>query len=112
MAFTTDPDVLLVVAADHSTPSSGPLIHSGEPVPLLFHGKGVRRDDEVRFNEISAARGALGTIRGNELMLSILNALNRVKLTGIMDTPLDQPYYPGDCQPFPISEQISEGDKA
>ncbi|WP_319471347.1 alkaline phosphatase family protein [uncultured Pseudodesulfovibrio sp.] len=105
MVFAADPDVLLVVAADHSTPSSGPLIHSGEPVPLLFHGKGVRRDEEVRFDEIAAARGALGTVRGSELMLCILNALDRVKLTGIMDTPQDQPYYPGDCEPFPISDE-------
>lgn len=39
-----DPDLLIVVTADHSTPSAGQLIHSGEPVPLLFHGEGVRRD--------------------------------------------------------------------
>lgn len=108
MDFASDPDVLLVVAADHSTPSSGPLIHSGEPVPLLFHGKGIRKDEETRFDEIAAARGALGSLRGNELMLSILNALNRIKLTGIMDTPVDQPYYPGDCEPFPVSTETGE----
>ncbi len=36
-AVLDDPDVLVVVTADHSTPSAGPLIHSGETVPLVFH---------------------------------------------------------------------------
>ena len=29
-ALTAQPELLIVVAADHSTPSAGPLIHSGE----------------------------------------------------------------------------------
>jgi 2,3-bisphosphoglycerate-independent phosphoglycerate mutase len=111
MDLAADPDVLLVVAADHSTPSSGTLIHSGEPVPVLFHGRGVRRDEETRFDEIAAARGALGTLRGRELMLCILNALDRAKLAGIMDTPLDQPYFPGDCNPFPVSGDKDGGER-
>jgi 2,3-bisphosphoglycerate-independent phosphoglycerate mutase len=90
-----DPDVLLVVTADHSTPSAGPLIHSGETVPILFRGRGVRQDHVRAYDEVAAAQGALGHVRGRELMLMILNALDRSKLQGLMDTPYNQPYWPG-----------------
>ena len=90
-----DPELLVIVTADHSTPSSGPLIHSGESVPIMFHGKGVRRDRVRQFDEISAASGVLGNLRGKELIYMVLNHLNRSKLHGIMDTPVDQPYWPG-----------------
>jgi 2,3-bisphosphoglycerate-independent phosphoglycerate mutase len=97
-----DPEVLVIVTADHSTPSSGPLIHSGEPVPLTFYGRGVRRDNVHRFDEISAATGALGCIRGRELMYLILNNLDRSKLYGIMNSPVDQPFWPGNYEPFKV----------
>ena len=95
-----DPEVLLVVTADHSTPSGGPMIHSGETVPLLFLGKGVRRDQVRQFNEVAAAPGALGPVRGTEMLLMILNSLDRAKLKGLMDTPVDQPFWPGPREAF------------
>lgn len=97
-----NPDVLIILTADHSTPSSGPLIHSGEPVPLAFCGQGVRRDFVRQFDEINTARGALGTVRGKELLYLVLNHLDRAKLRGLMDTPVDQPFWPGDYEPFKL----------
>lgn len=97
-----DPDLLLIVTADHSTPSSGSLIHSGETVPLIIYGEGVRRDEVRRFDEVSAAAGALGSVRGKELMYLVLNHLDRAKLRGLMDSPLDRPFWPGDCEPFRV----------
>jgi len=97
-----DPEVLLVITADHSTPSAGPMIHSGETVPLLFWGQGVRRDEVQQYNEVAAARGALGPVRAMELILMILNSLDRGKLKGLMDTPVDQPYWPGAYEPFKL----------
>ncbi|MFO7495528.1 MAG: alkaline phosphatase family protein [Desulfobacterales bacterium] len=97
-----DPELLIIATADHSTPSSGPLIHSGESVPLTFCGRGVRRDRVRAFDEISAAGGALGPVRGRELMYLILNHLDRAKLQGLMDTPVDQPYWPGISVPFRV----------
>ena len=96
------PELLIVVAADHSTPSSGPLVHSGEPVPIIMHGSGIRRDRVEHYDEISAAGGALGFVRGKELMYLILNHLDRAKLQGIMDTPADQPYWPGRYDPMRV----------
>jgi 2,3-bisphosphoglycerate-independent phosphoglycerate mutase len=98
--LTSEPDLLIVVAADHSTPSAGPLIHCGEPVPLIFCGPGIRRDKVHCYNEIDVAGGALGLVRNKELMYLILNHLDRVKLQGIMDTPVDQPFWPGRYEPL------------
>lgn len=101
-SILADPNVLVVVTADHSTPSSGLLVHSGESVPVTFVGEGIRRDAVKRFDEISTASGALGFIRGKELLYLILNHLDKAKLQGIMDTPVDQPYWPGAYKPFKI----------
>lgn len=98
--LAADPELLIVVAADHSTPSAGPLIHSGEAVPLTFCGPGVRRDRVRRYDEVSTAGGALGVVRGKELMYLIINHLDRAKLHGLMDTPADQAYWPGGADPF------------
>ncbi|WP_235185438.1 alkaline phosphatase family protein [Desulfonatronum thiodismutans] len=98
-----DPDLLVVVTADHSTPSSGNMIHSGEPVPLVLHGAGVRRDVVDRFDEIHAASGCLGGVRGAELFRLILNHLDMARLEGIRDSPEDCLYWPGDYQPLRVS---------
>lgn len=91
----SDRENLLVVTADHSTASSGSMIHTGESVPLTMVGKYVRRDEVGHFNEIACATGSLGIVRGKELMYLILNFLDRAKMQGLMDTQVDQPYYPG-----------------
>jgi len=98
----SDPDMIIAVTADHSTPSSGPLIHSGEPVPLCLCGPGIRRDGVSAFNEVAAAAGALGYLRGRELFFTLLNAMDRAKLEGIRDTPHSRQYWPGDYKPFRI----------
>lgn len=81
-AVESGEDLLAAVTADHATPCGTPLIHSGETVPVLIAGPTVRRDEVGRFDEIQAARGALGTLRGEELMLSLLNAAGRSVLFG------------------------------
>jgi 2,3-bisphosphoglycerate-independent phosphoglycerate mutase len=95
-----DHEVLLVITADHSTASSGSMIHTGETVPLTMVGKYVRRDEVGYFNEIACAKGSLNMVRGKELMYMILNFLDRAKMQGLMDTPVNQPYYPGKYKPL------------
>jgi 2,3-bisphosphoglycerate-independent phosphoglycerate mutase len=85
-ALVDDPETLLVVTSDHSTPSSGTLVHSGEPVPLLFVGEGIRRDRVTRFDEVECAWGALGMVRGQELMLMILDQIDRSMLRELRHT--------------------------
>ena len=70
----------------------------------MINGKGVRRDTVKQFNEISAASGCLGPVRGKELIYQILNYLDRAKLHGIMDSPEDQPFWPGHYEPFQLGK--------
>ena len=65
-------DVLLIVTGDHTTPSIGPMIHSGEPVPIVFLGKHIRRDDVQGFDERSCTKGSL-RMKGNDFIPMILN---------------------------------------
>lgn len=97
-----DREILLVITADHSTASSGVMIHTGEAVPLTMVGKYVRNDRVGEFNEISCPSGGLGTLKGKELMYLVLNFLDKAKMKGIMDTPVDQPYYPGNYKPLTL----------
>ena len=95
-------DILYIITADHSTPSGGRLIHSGEPVPVLMFGRGVRRDYTAQFHETACAQGCLGLLRGPEIMFYVLNYLDRAKLRGLMDTMEDQHYWPGRRKLFRI----------
>lgn len=57
----------VVVASDHATPISV-REHTGEPVPLLLYGPDVVRDDVAKFSELTCWKGALGRIRGIDVM--------------------------------------------
>jgi 2,3-bisphosphoglycerate-independent phosphoglycerate mutase len=65
-----DPDLLAVITADHSTPATYDkrVLHGGDPVPVLFHGRMVRRDGLECFDEVSAASGGMGQLEGKDLM--------------------------------------------
>jgi 2,3-bisphosphoglycerate-independent phosphoglycerate mutase len=90
-----DPEILAVIASDHSTPSSGPLIHSGEPVPVIMRGRSIRRDRVQAFDEISAAWGCLSLMRDTELFKMVLNGLHKAKLHGIREGPAERLFWPG-----------------
>src|SRR5213082_141659 len=64
-------DVVVAITADHSTPVSVKE-HSGDPVPLTIFGEGVRVDSVLNFDERSVAAGALGRIRGQDVMNLLL----------------------------------------
>ncbi len=64
-------DVIVAITADHSTPCDV-MDHSGDPVPLLIAGKGVRTDDVREFGERSASKGGLCRIKGNDLLNILL----------------------------------------
>jgi len=78
---TLSSDLIVAMTADHSTPVAVK-DHSGDPVPLTIFGEGVRVDGVVNFDERSVARGALGRLRGQDLMNVLLNAANRTEKYG------------------------------
>jgi len=80
---------IVCVTGDHATPASPDVIHSGDPVPLVVAGLGVRADEVSEFGEASCARGILGHLRGPDLMPVLLNAADRPLFLGSRPTPFD-----------------------
>jgi 2,3-bisphosphoglycerate-independent phosphoglycerate mutase len=80
---------IVCVTGDHATPAYPDVIHSGDPVPLVVAGPGVRTDDVDSFGELDCARGILGHLRGPDLMPLLLNAADRPLFLGSRPTPFD-----------------------
>ena len=74
-------NILVAVTSDHSTPCCLKA-HSGDPVPVLFHGEGLRNDAVSKYGERFFSMGGLGTIEGKDFMPTIMNFLGRAKLKG------------------------------
>ena len=100
-----DQRVMIVVTSDHSTPSSGSLIHSGEPVPVMFIGGGARRDAPASFDEIACAGGSLGLARCKELMRLILDQMDRSLMKDIRYTSSPIQYWSEEYECFILKEQ-------
>ena len=74
-------DAVLAVTADHSTPCARK-DHSGDPVPLLVFGEGLRTDGVGQFDEVAAMGGGLGRIRGRDLLPLLLDSADRSRKYG------------------------------
>ncbi len=99
-------DVMVIVTGDHSTPSDSSLIHSGETVPVAIAGPNVRRDPVKVFNEISAATGCLGLLRGRELMQMTLNFADRSVLATHQLGDTVTAFIPDKYPPFILIEEL------
>jgi 2,3-bisphosphoglycerate-independent phosphoglycerate mutase len=69
-------DVVIAVTADHATPAILGR-HSDDPVPIVVAGAGVEADGSPVFNEKAAAKGALGMLRGTDVMPLLVNLARR-----------------------------------
>jgi len=82
-------EAVVCVTGDHATPASPEVIHSGDAVPLIVAGPGVRADGVQAFGERDCAAGILGHLRGPDLMPVLLNAADRPLFLGSRPTPVD-----------------------
>ena len=80
---------IVCVTGDHCTPASPDVIHSGDPVPFVVAGPGVRADPVGSFGELDCAAGILGHLRGADMMPVLLNAADRPLFLGSRPTPFD-----------------------
>jgi 2,3-bisphosphoglycerate-independent phosphoglycerate mutase len=78
---------VVCVTGDHATPPFPEVIHSGDPVPFLLAGPGVREDGVQSFGELQCASGILGQLRGPDMMPVLLNAADRPLFLGSRPTP-------------------------
>lgn len=95
-------DCLIVITADHATPSRGTLIHSGEAVPVLFLGSTTGADEVKKFSESASRKGALGQFYGRDLMPLILNFTDRIKYFGSRNFGSDYPARPSKDRIIPL----------
>jgi len=92
---------IVCVTGDHCTPASPEVIHSGDPVPFVLSGPGVRADSARAFGELDCAAGILGQLRGPDMMPVLLNAADRPLYLGSRPTPFDgADGYPEILEPF------------
>lgn len=78
---------IVCLTGDHATPAYPEVIHSGDPVPIVVAGPGVRADPVDSFGELECSRGILGQLRGPDLMPLLLNAADRPLFLGSRPTP-------------------------
>jgi 2,3-bisphosphoglycerate-independent phosphoglycerate mutase len=76
-----DESTLVVITADHTTPVSLKE-HSGDAVPFLIRGKGVRVDRTSAFNEYAAISGGMNRICGKDIMPVLTDLLGKGKKFG------------------------------
>jgi 2,3-bisphosphoglycerate-independent phosphoglycerate mutase len=76
-----DESILISITADHTTPVSL-REHTGDPVPFLIRGKGVRTDHLHKFDEMTAAQGGMNRIRGLDIMPSLVDLIGKGKKFG------------------------------
>jgi 2,3-bisphosphoglycerate-independent phosphoglycerate mutase len=77
---------IVCVTGDHATPTYRDVIHSGDPVPFVVNGPGVRADRIEAFGELECAGGILGHLRGPDMMPVLLNAADRPLFLGSRPT--------------------------
>jgi len=77
---------IVCVTGDHATPTYPDVIHTGDPVPLVVNGPGVRADRVESFGELECSEGILGHLRGPDLMPVLLNAADRPLFMGSRPT--------------------------
>lgn len=96
----SDPELVTVVTADHTTPSTEDVVHSGEPVPVTMVADPVRTDDVDAAGERPAAHGAFRDVRGRELLKTARASADRVLLDGLRRTPAVRDYPTTEVRPL------------
>lgn len=72
---------VVAFCADHCTPV-GRMDHSGDPVPLTICSETSIRDGVRSYDEVSCSAGALGRIRGKDLLPILIDRVDRSKKFG------------------------------
>ncbi|MHC1559623.1 alkaline phosphatase family protein [Actinomycetospora sp. C-140] len=80
-------DAVVAVTGDHATPSTGGVLHTGDPTPLVVAGPGVRPDAVTAFGEAPAHAGWYGALAARDLLPLLLGHANRPAFLGHRPTP-------------------------
>jgi len=91
---------VVAVTGDHATPSTGGVLHTGDPSPFVVAGGAVRADRVSHFGEAFARHGDLGILRAVDVLPLLLGAANRPAFLGHRTSALRTWALPDGLDPF------------
>ena len=67
---------IIIISGDHSTPCvrKG---HSDDPVPVLFSGDKITKDESKRFTERCASKGRIGFLMGADVLTTAISIITK-----------------------------------
>ena len=94
---------IVAVTGDHATPSTGSLLHSGDPTPFVVAGPGVRPDETRLFGESHALKGTCGRLAASDIMPFLAGLANRPFFKGYRPGEAETIALPNNPEPMPSS---------
>ena len=91
---------VVAVTGDHATPSTGGVLHTGDPTPLVVAGPTVRPDAVTAFGETPAHAGWYGVVTARELLPLLMGHANRAAFLGHRAGPRRTVALPDDPEPM------------
>lgn len=95
---------VVCVTGDHATPSTGGVLHTADPTPLVVAGPTVRPDAVCEFGERPAHAGWYGAVRAAELLPLLFGHANRPVFLGHRPMPAPGLALPDDPEPMPVAD--------
>lgn len=101
--LTLSGEAIVAVTGDHATPSTGSLLHSGDPTPFVVAGPGVAPDELRLFGERHALKGTCGRLAASDIMPFLAGVANRPFFKGYRPGAAITIALPNDPEPMPPS---------
>ncbi len=101
--------IVVAVTGDHATPSTGGVLHTGDPSPFVIAGGAVRADRVSRFGEAFARHGDLGVLRAADVLPLLLSAANRPAFLGHRSSGVQSWALADRPEPFSLQEGVRPG---
>ena len=101
--------IVVAVTGDHATPSTGGVLHTGDPSPFVVAGGAVRADRVSEFGEAFARHGDLGTLRAADVLPLLLSAANRPAFLGHRSSGVQSWALADRPEPFSLQEGVRRG---
>jgi len=92
---------VVAVTGDHATPSTGGVLHTGDPTPFVMAGGAVRPDRVAAFGEAPARDGDLGVLRAADVLPLLLASADRPAFLGHRTGPRRTLALPDRPEPMP-----------
>lgn len=93
---------VVAVTGDHASPSTGGLLHSGDPTPFVVAAPGLRPDAVAKFGERSALGGDAGRLAARDVLPYLAGLANRPFFLGHRPGARRTVALPDAPEPMPI----------